>query len=156
MHKASATQSKITRSHFKPTLARRVMVFLFPVTYLLPIHTTVGVGRLIDCNCVTIYGEKAELSFFNLLPQCSEFPLQKMTIAEQVKKSPVHYESRCVFCVQRRKAHSHDHVISDFLEIIHEFKIWRKILNLRVWRRGRRTGKKCPHDCYLDVVQGLM
>lgn len=55
-----------------------------------------------------------------------------------------------VYTVER---HIHiDRVISDCLEIIHEFKIQRKILNLRVWRRGRGTGRKCPHDCYLDVV----
>jgi hypothetical protein len=38
-----------------------------------------------------------------------------------------------VFTVER---HIHtDRVISDSLEIIHEFKILRKILNLRGWRQ---------------------
>jgi hypothetical protein len=41
--------------------------------------------------------KKTELSFFSRLPQCSELPRQEMTIAEQVKKFPVHYENRCVF-----------------------------------------------------------
>jgi hypothetical protein len=107
MHKASAAQPKITRSHFKTTLARRVTVFLSPATYLLPIHTTVGVGGHIDCKCFMKNKKKTELSFFSRLPQCSELPLQEMTIAEQVKKFPVHYVNRCVFCVHRRKTHSH-------------------------------------------------
>jgi len=60
----------------------------------------------------------------------------------------------CFVYTMERHTHT-DRVISDCLEIIHEFKIQRKILNLRVWRRGRGTGRKYAHDCYLDVVQGL-
>jgi hypothetical protein len=147
VHKASETQPKITHSHFKPTLAKRVTVFLSPLTCTLPIPTTVGFGGLIDCNCAKIFNAKAELSFFNRLLHCSRFFLQKITIAEQVKKSPVHWESRCVFCVNRGKAHSHWSRLQwmswDYSRI-HNIE---KIMNLRVWRRGRGTGRKRPHDC---------
>jgi len=46
----------------------------------------------------------------------------------------------CFVHTVERHIHT-DRVISDCLEIIHEFKTSRKILNLRVWRReGEREG----------------
>ena len=100
------------------------MVFLSPVTCILPVPTAVGVGGHIDCNCAKIFRAKAELSFFNRLPHYKQIRVSEDNDRWTSEKTP-----RPLCFVQTVERHIHtDRVFSDFLDITQKFKIQRTYL----------------------------